>query len=213
MTLDKSEELVNMYSRLLGREPMPMAYRMSELGGYTVTEMGIAIQLQAAFEYQAYGHKPSSSTKFEERLHTYRSGARLLMKFLPNSEFDKLAHLSNQDRDDALCMLTSDLMFGEAEPLGEFKGIDIDSFLDYCRQIGANDSLYWQKIYTHLGLPYEPNSPCGRPKLVDYAGGAPQVKVPTNIEVSSNKDDSGGNLGLVVVAVVVILVILSVIFG
>jgi hypothetical protein len=35
------------------------------------------------------------------------------------------------------------------------------SFAEFCKSLGLNDSLYWQKVYTRLGLEYTATSPQG----------------------------------------------------
>jgi hypothetical protein len=41
----------------------------------------------------------------------------------------------------------------------------LDSFAQFCKHIGASDSLYWQKIYTRLNLPYDKTCPRGNEPL------------------------------------------------
>jgi hypothetical protein len=36
-----------------------------------------------------------------------------------------------------------------------------ESFGNYCKHIGVNDPIYWQKIYTRLDLEYTSTSPRG----------------------------------------------------
>ena len=44
---------------------------------------------------------------------------------------------------------------------------DISSLADYCESLGANDPLYWQKVYTRLGLEYTSTSPRGNCPVFD----------------------------------------------
>lgn len=38
-------------------------------------------------------------------------------------------------------------------------------FDNYCWTLYPSDPLYWQKIYTHLDLPYDETSPVGEPEV------------------------------------------------
>lgn len=40
------------------------------------------------------------------------------------------------------------------------------SFANYCRSVGAEDPLYWQKIYTRIGLEYTSTSPKGNAQVI-----------------------------------------------
>lgn len=40
------------------------------------------------------------------------------------------------------------------------------SFNAFCWTLVSEDPLYWQKVYSHIGLPYDENCPIGTPKPV-----------------------------------------------
>lgn len=62
----------------------------------------------------------------------------------------------------SMCFLYIELMFEEQEyePV-HVSDESIASFAGYCRSLGTQDSLYWQKIYTRIGLDYYSSIPKG----------------------------------------------------
>jgi hypothetical protein len=74
-----------------------------------------------------------------------------MLAFVPDDQVDKVG---------------ADLVFGldsnYAYEDKRFASLETSSsFADYCRSVGAKDPLYWQKIYTRIGLEYTAESPRG----------------------------------------------------
>lgn len=65
----------------------------------------------------------------------------------------------------------------------------IESFGNFCKHIGADNGMFWQKIYTHLNLDYTPDSPKGDIEL-DMSQGKFQGRI-ASVGETHRKGKSG----------------------
>lgn len=104
---------------------------------------------------------------FEEVLKLYDGiPLSILGLFVPDDDIDKLEELEPNSPEfrshrmaimpvvlDPLTMKLKDERFASLE--------SVSSFGEYCKSIGANDPIFWQKIYSRIGLEYTAASPQG----------------------------------------------------
>lgn len=202
MTLDKAEQVVQTLAAALSRKSPILVHRMSELQGYSFKEITIAMKLRVAREYQHCGDDPSALAAFQKRVDSAYGALAAGMRgqFVADSKIDELAHLSPYSREFQFAMTrlaNAAWMGDENDPdyQGWLQEETITSFANYCHHVGVDDPLYWQKIYTHLGIPYEPrshpNSPrtAVHPKLLPPH--PPSPKPPTEPEDEDYKGFKG----------------------
>jgi hypothetical protein len=113
--------------------------------GYDVHQILTAVNLQIAVEFRYFWMTDAGECidaarqkKFEEGVNLY-GGAVAAVVF---NFFDLLEDLPDGDTP--------------------------SSFRDYCKYIGSKDPLYWQKIYTRLGMPYTRGCPQGNIPLAPF---------------------------------------------
>ena len=146
MTILEAENILDIVSEAL-QGTRHRHHPISALKGYDIFQVCIALRLRIANEFLHLAGKDDFEKEFTDGLTFYSSIPWQVMRsFVPDNQVESIA---------AVCVFTiSDLAPLEAE----------ESFGDYCKNIGSKDPLYWQKIYTRLGLEYSASSPrCNDP--------------------------------------------------
>jgi len=96
--------------------------------------------------------------KFEETLNLYQSfAASLLSTFVPDEEVDAIDQLppKSPERIILRAKLMKRGITGSSPESEQWLHLETpDSFADYCKHVGADHPLYWEKIYTRIGQQY-----------------------------------------------------------
>jgi hypothetical protein len=131
---------------------------VSALKGYDIVQICTAFKLLVASEFLFYRclGQMTESDEYEEK---FTEGVKLYEVFP--------LHLVGPSfvADDEVDVLIPKPAFEFDDP--RFLSQETaSSFAEYCRSLGANDSMYWQKVYTRLGLEYTSTSPRGNQLVV-----------------------------------------------
>ena len=165
MTMEEAENIIGIVSLALIDKSWP--HPKSLLQGYSVYEIDTAVKLRIANEFLISMHSEELLADFDKAV-IYTYGRIPLMvysnfvsdevlkelkqKFVPNSrEYRIQSSMIRPNPFDENGI--KDKKFGSLE--------SIESFASYCKLIGGDDPLYWQKIYTRISLKYTSTSPEG----------------------------------------------------
>lgn len=153
MTLQEAEHII-FGVVLVAMEDKRHRYRpISALKGYDMHQICVAYKLVIANQFLGFAHRKDSLKEFEN--HTQGAGALLLAiqtTFVPDDHVDDVVATGVFDSLDPQFL-------SEETP---------DSFGRFCVSVGADHPLFWQKVYTRLGLEYNEKSPKGNnPVLSD----------------------------------------------
>ncbi len=171
MTISEAEHILEIVSLALQERSYPRFHPTSALQGHDVFQIDTALKLRIANEFLILSGRQDFDQEFEKSLRSYGNIPLMILSSFVDDE--KMARLKDLEPGtlqfqqviieimptpiDSREMRFKDDRFNELET--------IESFGNYCRGIGSNDPLFWQKIYTYLGLAYttaspEGNSPC-----------------------------------------------------
>jgi hypothetical protein len=150
------------------------AYKpLSVFQGYDVFQIDIALKLRVSNMFLYFSARNDFEEQFEKEITWSQFPFFGLHLFIPD---DLMVKIKQWDKDSKTLSRDSDEYFDQNGALMEevhtFEKSYIEdkkylsletseSFGNYCKSLGANDPLYWQKIYTRLGLEYTPTSPKG----------------------------------------------------
>lgn len=207
MTLDRAEQIFQTVVAATTPQPRPIVRPLSDLGVCSFDEITIAMKLRLACEYQHCASDPSAAADFPKRVETYDVfSLGLRSAFVPDAKFAKLAQFrpgSEEAKMEAICLASSCRDKSDPEYQNWLNQETIPSFANFCRHTGADDPLYWQKVYSHLGLQYGPSSPRGNRVTPSYTPGARTLKVEKQNKVSTSQ--SAGCASSILSALVVVL--------
>jgi len=145
----------------------------SAFQGYDFYQIDIALKLRIANAFLFFSRHPNFEEQFAKEVQ-FCTIPMLPLSFFVNEEV--MTKISNWVKDSETLSkesieylkreheLRSELFAYERWYLEDKKFLATEtseSFADYCRHIGTNDPIYWQKIYTRLGLEYTSTSPRG----------------------------------------------------
>lgn len=129
---------------------------VSALEGYDIYQICIAFRLRIAGEFLLFSGREDFEKNFADGLeHSGCIPGMLPLCFVPD------------DQVDSVC---AEMAFCDVQT-GRFKDKRLDSvetadsFGAFCKSVGSKDPLYWQKIYTRLGLEYTSISPKGNDQV------------------------------------------------
>jgi len=126
---------------------------VSALEGHDICQIETAAKLRIANEFLACALRSLPEERFAEGVKVWEGVTGIVMlTFVPDDQVDKVGADLVFDLDPAT-MAYKDKRLGSLETGS--------SFANYCRSVGAKDPLYWQKIYTRIGLEYTAESPRG----------------------------------------------------
>ena len=146
---------------------------ISVLQGYDIFQIDIALKLRIANMFLFFADRSDFEEQFAEVIRTFRLPFGRLCYFIPDDLMVKLEQLDvlskTLSRDSLEFLKREQTVNKEVSTydgwfLKDEKFLSLDtsqSFGDYCRSLGARDPIYWQKIYTHLGLEYTSTAPKG----------------------------------------------------
>jgi hypothetical protein len=188
MTISEAENIIDVFAAALQKQQPPIngenednyywkRYRnhlpLSILQGYDVFRFDIALKLRIANMFLILEGRIGFEEKFEKVIRICTLPGAALVRFIPDdllAKFKYLAELSKtlsrvspEFRKHERPIMEEDTAHTEWFVSNEkFRSLETsESFGAYCRRIGANDPIYWQKIYTHLSLEYTSSAPKG----------------------------------------------------
>ena len=146
---------------------------ISTLQGYDVFQIAIALKLRLANMFLFLSERNDFEEKFAEVIRFCTPPFLGLRHFIPDDLMAKLEQLAELSK--TLPRYSPEFLKRELPimrevtaftewPLKDKKFLSLEtseSFGDYCKSIGAKDPIYWQKIYTRIGLEYTSTSPNG----------------------------------------------------
>ena len=142
MTIPEAEKILDIVSAAL-QDIQHRHHPISALKGYDISQICIALKLQIANEFLYLADRDDFDSQFAEGLKLYGGIPWQIIRFVPDNQVENIITTPVFTLDDLSPLETP------------------ESFGDYCKHIGANDPIYWQKIYTRLGLEYTSASPRG----------------------------------------------------
>jgi len=153
MAFEECQAVVAMVIRVLSAERASLHIPVSALEGYDLLHVDLALKLDLANAYLLTLPRSDSEEMFDGYVKD-SSGC--------------VGSLGLQvSRDDEVDRLDAQPIFAMIDP-GTMKCKEewasretTECFADFCRSLGGNDPLYWQKVYTRLGLEYASESPRG----------------------------------------------------
>jgi hypothetical protein len=175
MTLNQAEEITSRLIDFMARKPPNACRRVSQLGGHTLPVFHNAFCLVVAKQRQVADDDP----KLREVSCAYADKADALVGSLSRSvlldeDMDRLDMLQKGSPEfnrlfvDSVQRRIAQCDFEwKRKPNHE----SLVAFNEYCWSLEPGDSLYWQKVYTHLDIAYDENSPSGLPEMALDDGG------------------------------------------
>ncbi len=154
MTMLEAEHIIEIVSVAL-EDTSHRYHPISALQGYDIAQIYTAAKLKLANEFLLLAHRGDFDEQFAEGGKVYDSLPYRIMRFVPDDEIDSIFPKGELPVFDPSTYTLKDKRWRLA--LEE----TVSSFGQYCKSVGSEDSLYWQKIYTHLGLKYTSKSPKG----------------------------------------------------
>lgn len=157
MNINKTEKIINSYGQSLARGTDEYGFRHIEWLEYEKKEIINAVKLQIAFFYQY-------DSLTEENYNTLVAPLMYINSFIDEETRDKyrevakIIKLKQYDSQNLSCEIKDYLKFQTETMIDNSIVEDINSFIDTIRSIGVDDSIYFQKIYTLLGLEYYSDS-------------------------------------------------------
>ena len=143
MTIAESERVFNIVLAAFG-DTSHRHTPVSALKGYDIYQICTALKLKIANCFLLYAGRDDFEEKFAKLVNFCEGGPGLIMMcVVPDDQADVIVAKHVFDFEDP--------QYLSQETIGSFGG--------YCRTVGSEDPMYWQKIYTRLGLEYTSTSP------------------------------------------------------
>jgi len=183
MTISEAEHVIDIVVAVLLQEPTTSKgedkrscywhnyTRLSILQGYDVFQIDTALKLRLANMFLFLAKENDFEEKFTKEIRICTLPAPALSLFIPDdlmAKYEQLDKLSKTLSRDSLEFLERETSINEefvAFRNGWRKKLlpleTASSFGKYCRCVGANDPIYWQKVYTRIGIEYTSTSPKG----------------------------------------------------
>ena len=143
MTISEAEHVFNIVLAAIG-DTSHRHTPVSALKGYDIYQICTALKLKIANEFLLYTGRDDFEEKFAKLVNFYEAGpGHITMGVVPDDQVDIIGAKHVFDFEDARYLSQETMR----------------SFGTYCRSVGSEDPMYWQKIYTRLGLEYTSTSP------------------------------------------------------
>ena len=171
MTISDAEHILDVVSAALQEQTNPYYLPISSLQGYDVFQIDMALKLRIANEFLFLAEEDDFEERFADRIQAYGSVPLYIVSdFVADDDLARLKELEPDSPEfkqlkldirprplDSSTMTFKDKQLATLETPS--------SFGDYCRRVGAKDPIYWQKIYTRIGLDYTSESPRGNERV------------------------------------------------
>lgn len=167
MTLDQAHNIVEIATDAFASKPRNNFCARSKLHGHSFVEIAKAFSLVIAGRRQIAGEDnemKAACEKFADLAGELI--ASLEMMVIADEEFTRLANFpdSSPERQRTLLEIVHSRNDSANEEQELRKEETSTSFNLFCWALDYQDHLYWQKVYTRLGLSYDEGSPVGLPK-------------------------------------------------
>ena len=190
MTLEEAKKISDHVTEISAQKPRDGCLRESQLRGYSPFDIHHAYALMIAFRRQVGAYDPTlnlETRKFADL------AAGLVISIpamtLPDDVANRLSQIPKESDEHKRVKVgiiakqikqwNSDPAWGKQERLG--------AFCEFCCLLNPEDPLYWQKVYSHLDLPYNQDSPKGTPDLAFDANARESWVVPQNtLQIKNN---------------------------
>jgi len=167
MTMQEAEHILDVAIAALQEESPPPFHPISSLRGYDVFQIDMALKLWVANEFLILSERDDFEKQFAEGIQLYDPiPLHIVTLFVADDEIAKLRKLEPGTHEFKQLAaeisptpLDSSTMTFKDDKLASLE--TVSSFGDYCKSIGPRDPIYWQKIYTRIGLEYTSQSPRG----------------------------------------------------
>lgn len=179
MTVPEAEHVIDLVVSALDRRNDKIddwwkSYKSrSVFQGYDFYQIDIALKLRIANAFLFLSRRPNFEEQFAKEVQFCTIPILPLSLFIPDevmakiSKWVKASEMLPKDSIEYIETkheIMSEVFVHEKWFLEDEKFLATEtseSFADYCKNIGADDLIYWQKIYTRLGLEYTSTSPRG----------------------------------------------------
>jgi hypothetical protein len=166
MTLLEAERIFNSVIDAL-QDTSHRHVPLSALRGHDIYDICTALKLRVANEYLLLVGRDDFEKLFADGLKLYDSGPSLVaMRVVPDDQVDIVGAIGVYNPIDPATMTFQDKRFAAEETASSLGA--------FCKNIGQDDPLYWQKVYTRLGLEYTSASPRGNYPFIANARSSSQ---------------------------------------
>ena len=153
MTMAEAESILDIVSVAL-RDISHRHHPVSALKGHDIYQICTALKLRIANEFLLLAGRNDFGKQFEDGLKLYDSIPFTIMgSFVPDDQVDSIMAVGVFNPIDSSTMTFKDKRLDDEELAS--------SFGNCCKSLRTNDPIYWQKVYTRLGLEYTSTSPKG----------------------------------------------------
>lgn len=166
MSIDEAEDVINIVSDALQESKNAYLLPTSLLKGYNVYGIITAFKLRVAREFLWVINGGMSMEDFDKGIEYLYDSAllQIISRFVPDNRLNELRSLkpgtleyrAKQSEIERDCIDIDENGFKD-EKLSSLE--TVKSFSDFCKTIGGHDPLFWQKVYTRIGLIYNQDSP------------------------------------------------------
>jgi hypothetical protein len=184
MTLEEAKKISGLVTDIFAQKPRNGYLRESQLCGYSLFDIHHAYALVIALRRQSAAYDPNLKSEIDKYADL---AAGLVVSIpamvLPDQEAARLAQIPNESDEYKrikMGIIVKQINRWNLDPVWG-KQEALDSFNKFCWLLDPKNILYWQKVYTHLGLPYDSDSPKGMPDLTFDENARESWVVPQNI--------------------------------
>ena len=183
MTLEEAKKISDNVINTFAQKPRNEVLCESQLHGRSFFEIHSAFALVIALSRQLGAYDPNLNDKAHKQADLIAGLVTSFpMSVIPDEVANRLS-VFPKDSDDykkafVKAMIANADKWHSNPAWGKLE--TLNSFNQFCWTLDPKDSLYWQKIYTHLGLPYDSESPKGLPNLTFEDNARESWVVPKN---------------------------------
>ncbi len=164
MTPETADPIIDIVAAALQENDGLPYHPLSSLQGFDVLQIDTALKLWIANQFLLLSLSEREAELDEIAAEFATTPQLVATLFVADEERNKLKSVLKGSREFSTLqfeMMPSYLdADGKVKP--EFASLEtLPSFAKFCRQVGAADPLYWQNVYTRIGLPYEKRCPQG----------------------------------------------------
>ena len=152
MTIKEAEHILTTLYDALDDTRYQFNIPISSLKGHGITEVTTATKLRFANEFLHLSFRVADPEKRIADAIDYYHETRLLLVF---------SRFVPDDQVNTKCATSPYFPYDQSDVVDAYLNSTetISSFCQYCLSVGAEDPIYWQKIYTRMGLEYTSASP------------------------------------------------------
>jgi len=160
LTPETAEPILDIVAEALQQDDGLPYHPLSSLQGYDVLQVDSALKLRIANDFLLLSLHGREAELDDIAKQWETIPFHVVTSFVRDDERNKLKSVPKGSREymGLQIKMSPHGMINDTE----FSSLEVlSSFVKFCRHVGAADSLYWQKVYTRIGLPYEKRCPQG----------------------------------------------------